>query len=285
MIKLHISNFWPSFDYTNNFFVELFKDIYNQDVIFTNINDCNLCLIADCNIPPELDKTKTKTICFTGEPKKIDFSLCDYYFTFDPDFEKNVRLPLWNLYINYYKIKNNKNLYNPILVEKIKNNEWSEKEKIHFCVAPFSVMEKHRTFYFNLLNTYKKTDGFGSPFGNGDPEKDEVKKYNKISDYKFCMSFENTDKLGYVTEKLFQAKVAGCIPIYWGNKLALQDFNPKSFIYVNNFSTLEESLNYVKYIDSSEEEFKKIKNEPLFLIDPKTNLENIKIKIKNMINV
>lgn len=281
MIKLHISNFWPSFDYTNNFFVELFKDIYTQDIIFTNINDCNLCLIADCNIPPELDKTKTKTICFTGEPKKIDFSLCDYYLTFDPDSDNNIRLPLWYIYINFYNLNNQKNPIPAVKPSEIDDNIWLNKLKNNFCIAPFSVATKARIEFYNLLNYYKPTYGFGLPFGNGDQDRNELKKYDVISNFKFCMTFENTCKQGYVTEKILQAKTAGCIPIYWGDEYVTKDFNPNSFIYVNKFKSFNECLEYVKYVDNNFEEYNKYCKEPLFLNDIETNLNIIKTKIKN----
>lgn len=44
-------------------------------------------------------------------------------------------------------------------------------------------------------------------------------KLETISNYKFCFSYENTDNCpGYVTEKVFDAWMAGCIPIYRGEK-------------------------------------------------------------------
>ncbi len=43
-------------------------------------------------------------------------------------------------------------------------------------------------------------------------------KSETISNYKFCFSYENTDDYpGYVTEKVFDAWIAGCIPVYWGD--------------------------------------------------------------------
>ena len=41
---------------------------------------------------------------------------------------------------------------------------------------------------------------------------------------KFVLAFENSSSPGYCTEKLFHAKVAGAIPIYWGDPLVMNDF-------------------------------------------------------------
>lgn len=42
-------------------------------------------------------------------------------------------------------------------------------------------------------------------------------KHRYISEYKFNICPENSNCAGYVTEKVFQAIDAGCIPIYWGS--------------------------------------------------------------------
>ena len=53
---------------------------------------------------------------------------------------------------------------------------------------------------------------------------------------------ENTNVDGYVTEKLFQAFAAGCIPIYngGGNFLEPGIINPKAIIYYTKEITEEE---------------------------------------------
>lgn len=43
--------------------------------------------------------------------------------------------------------------------------------------------------------------------------KDKIKTFSK---YTFAITFENTDYPGYITEKIFDALVAGTIPLYWG---------------------------------------------------------------------
>ena len=42
-------------------------------------------------------------------------------------------------------------------------------------------------------------------------------KMSFISEYKFSICPENSNCAGYVTEKVFQAIDAGCVPIYWGS--------------------------------------------------------------------
>lgn len=65
-------------------------------------------------------------------------------------------------------------------------------------------------------------------------------KREVMSDFKFAICFENCAFPGYVTEKIFDCFLAGCIPIYFGAP-DIADFVPKeSFIDFREFG------NYVK---------------------------------------
>jgi hypothetical protein len=99
-----------------------------------------------------------------------------------------------------------------VTIEEINKNKWIETHKNKFCVAPFSAIHENRMDFLSLLCTYKQSFGFGLPFGNGDYDMNQLKKYDAICTFRFAMTFENTYKTGYITEKLLQAKTAGCIP-------------------------------------------------------------------------
>lgn len=288
MIRLSINNFWPNFNYNENIFISILTEIYGNDLILTNdVNDCNLCIVAENYVPPEINRSKTKILTFMAEPKPVQYQDGDYHLSFDPDREdlKNIRFPAWYFYINFYNLQNQKNPIPAVNQYELNNNKWFNTQKDKFCVAPFSAIHENRVDFFNILNTYKTTYGFGLPFGNGDDDRNQLRKYDAICSFKFAMAFENTYKTGYVTEKFLQAKTAGCIPIYWGDSYVLSDFNPDCFIYVNNFKTYEECLEYIKYVDSNEDVYQKIKNSPIFKYDINQSLESIKQKIKRTIQL
>jgi hypothetical protein len=288
MIKLSIHNFWPDFNYDENIFISMLQDIYKDELVVTNnVNDCNLCLVAENYVPSEIDRTKTKILTFMAEPKPVQYQDGDYHLSFDPTRQdlKNIRMPLWYIYINFYNLQNQKNPIPAVLPEELQNNKWFNTPKEHFCIAPFSAIHKNRVDFYNLLCTYKAPFGFGLPFGNGDHDRNQLRKYDAICPFKFAMAFENTYKTGYVTEKFLQAKTAGCIPIYWGDSYVLHDFNPESFIYANHFSSMEECLEYVKYVDSNEEVYQKMKNTSLFKYDIKQAFENLKQQLKDTISL
>ena len=61
---------------------------------------------------------------------------------------------------------------------------------------------------------------------------------NKIgfqSRYKFSIAFKNFECPGYSTEKILDAFAARTIPIYWGNKRIVEDFNSEAFINAYDF--------------------------------------------------
>ncbi len=92
-------------------------------------------------------------------------------------------------------------------------------------------------------------------------------KINCLSKYKFNICYENTKNLpGYVTEKIFDCFVAGCVPIYWGAN-NITDYVPKNcFIDRREFASFQEVYDYIK--NMSEDEYKQY-------------LENIKLYLKS----
>ena len=52
-----------------------------------------------------------------------------------------------------------------------------------------------------------------------------------LHQYNFCLAMEITKAPYYGTEKILNALLAGCIPIFYGTKVALEIFNPRALIY------------------------------------------------------
>lgn len=290
MIKVGAFNFWPDFNYEDHFFLHMMKRLYGDDVqVCNDPRSCDVAFVAENYVPDGIDNTKTKVVSFMGEPKDVDYNnkKIDVYLSFDPTnhMKKNIRLPLWFIYMNFFDMQDQRNPIPVVCPKTLQTNEWFVKEKTKFCVAPYSVPSQLRVSVHNSLYEYKPTDGFGLPHGNGDKNKNERVKYNFISDYKFCMAFENTNKIGYVTEKLLQAKTAGCIPIFWGSQYAAVDFNEDSFINSSMFYTINELVEYVKYVDQNKKIYDKIHNASIFNYDVETRLDEIIKAFGDMLRV
>lgn len=152
----------------------------------------------------------------TGENMRPDYNVADYSMDFD--------------YMEYgdrhFQVLYG-SAYNDLVLKKhlISNEDIESKNK--FCAflvtnsfAPYTNL---RDECFEKLCEYKKVDSGGKHKNNighrvGD-------KLQWLKNYKFNICFENSSYPGYLTEKLFDAFAAKCVPIYWGDTalLLMQD--------------------------------------------------------------
>ncbi|XP_070490575.1 alpha-(1,3)-fucosyltransferase C-like [Chironomus tepperi] len=74
--------------------------------------------------------------------------------------------------------------------------------------------------------------------------------------YKFYFSFENSICTDYMTEKVFLNMDNYVIPILYNGVTDMQHFlPPKSYIHVNDFNSIEELANYLKFLDINPQEY------------------------------
>lgn len=74
-----------------------------------------------------------------------------------------------------------------------------------------------------------------------------------LQKYKFSICYENVrDIEGYITEKIFDCFLAGCVPIYLGANNVTSHIPAKTFIDKRNFDTYEKLYSYIKNMPDSE---------------------------------
>jgi hypothetical protein len=78
-------------------------------------------------------------------------------------------------------------------------------------------------------------------------------KINLIKNYKFYLCYENEiNRLGWITEKIFESFVAGCVPIYWGAQ-NIHCYVPENcFINRNNFSSDAELYKFISHLSEDD---------------------------------
>lgn len=71
-----------------------------------------------------------------------------------------------------------------------------------------------------------------------------------LKNYKYAFCYENMrNQKGYITERLFDAMYAGCVPVYWGAD-NIEEYVPKNcFIDRRHFITNEEMFTFLQKID------------------------------------
>lgn len=264
-MKLSFLDFWQypvAFQPDNNFLYYLLRECF-ENVELVDPEDAEL-IIFSCFGNDHTRFNHCKKVFFTGEnirplSKRSNYSLS---FDYDDYGGKNIRIPLWVMYIDWFKKGTYQNPEYLIPESYLYNeNEFSGKSRNKFCSTVFSALYEMRTKAVEKLSQYKPVDVYGKyglPLRYG-----EKSKLNVISEYKFSLCFENSIYPGYFTEKLLHAKVAGTIPLYYGDSAFVSDFNPKCCLNVHEIG-LDSLYEKVIEIDNDKNLYKEILEQPLF---------------------
>jgi len=272
-MKISYNGMWPAFDVNNNWFNYLFMQYFNDDNIEFSHDHNNADITLSSVFGPPAD-TKNRKIFFTGESRINSYTDDQLLVGCVSNSNNSFRLPLWYIYINWWKDKFYPehrvagDVYSidiDFLCSPRDNNYINEViSRPFFACAVVSNNTQPRMDAISYLSTIDKIDGYGAAFGNYY----DGLKTNILENYKFNLCFENTIHPDYVTEKLLEAQISGCIPIYYGDNSVDLDFNPKSFINYNKFNSMQELAETIKSINSSRDAMGEIIAEPKFLERP-----------------
>lgn len=138
--------------------------------------------------------------------------------------------------------------------------------KSKFCTLVATNANKIRVWrrlaMADALDRGKPLD-FGGPYRNnvGGPVADKLAFY---APYRFAVAFENGGMRGHTTEKIVDAMIAGCIPVFWGNPDIAREFNPKSFVNAHEFPTMQAIVERVLHLENTPAEYERMLAEPWF---------------------
>jgi hypothetical protein len=200
-----------------------------------------------------------KKIYWTAEVYAPDFNQCDYALTtLELDDPRNLRVPVYARWIE------------PEML--IKNPGYAEAALVgrdRFCcffTSYRSPKTRLREAFFERLCEYRKVDSCGRALNNTGYQVPFrfAEKIDLMRRYKFYMAFENESMPGYTTEKIVEAMVAGCIPIYYGNPRIVEEFNPDSFLNYHDFPDEETLIERIKAIDQDPVLYRRYLDAPFF---------------------
>ncbi len=206
IVKLKLVDWWcadTEEEFYNNVFVRLLQRKYH--VVYTDKPDFIIYgpfghkhLTYDC-----------VRIFYTGENIRPDFNIADYAIGFDYVLyeDRYIRAPLFWLYLYHTSIKHSDNHNMDIFNKKTKF--------CGFVASNGHYLTEMRDNFFDALCSYKQVDSGGRWKNNIGGN--IANKIEWLQSYKFNLCFENSSYPGYLTEKLFDAFAAGCVPIYWGD--------------------------------------------------------------------
>lgn len=217
-------------------------------------------------------------IYFTGESVTPDVEKYDFSIGYDHiSHPKYFRVPLYYMYFKDH------------LNEEFSRGECRPQEKPNFACFLYSNSGSRtpngfdgctaRDIIFQKLSEYKKVHSGGKHLNNEGriiPREETMEWLGKC---KFVIAYENHIHDGFVTEKPFQAYIAGSLPIYYGTPNFTQDINPDSVIYANSFADDEALIEYIKKVDNDDELYCKIWNNKM-LPGKENTYESVKNKLR-----
>jgi hypothetical protein len=270
---IEMLNFWPSQEPKDIWIYQYFKARYS-DIISSG----NPLLISSLFGPRHrivASPSKIK-VFFSGEnvdrfPEYKDHCISDvdlslgFEYLLDPNY---ARMPLWLFFI-FQPTDGKKEIQAKLdnITNGIRYNFSTNKK---FCSLICSHDKNgNRGKLFKLLSEIDRVDSAGKFLNNTSDLKhlynDDKRLF--LKDYKFNICPENTDKWGYVTEKIFESIAGGCIPVYWGsgNRPEPEIINQKAVLFYESKSQSSYLMNEVKLLHENPRAYEEFATQDRFL--------------------
>lgn len=184
----------------------------------------------------------------------------DFAMGFDEfENERYLRFPLWIIF-----------LFEPDATEEDIRKRCEEinhpmlSDKKRFCsLVARADWYGIRTQIYDGMSSIGKVDCPSDLLHNDDRMKtiysDDKRAY--LKQYRFNICPENTIAHGYLTEKLFESMVCGCVPIYWGTE-KLDIINPDVVLRWKKNEPNEELLQKIQELNADEKKYKYFASQP-----------------------
>lgn len=228
-ISVYVVNFWDNFSLQNSAIKYFLSRSLGKRIIEVKSPlEADLCLTSIFTTPQKNQNTDHLfKVTYIGERVSPSFTECDLSLSMDlSDYGgKNIYCPLWLMHLIENKIKANTSLID--LVNQINLNNQSMTARAHRAIFVGSNDHPMRQTIINAIKDLGiETDSFGSHYR---PLENKIVASEK---YTFSVCPENCWSPGYTTEKIIDALIAGCIPLYWGY-LDSNIFNVNRVININ----------------------------------------------------
>ena len=270
-IIIAFSDMWPGFHYDSNFIMDALRHeaptLSMKGVLYSPSVEPSLVICGPYSTTWK-SITSVPKVYFSGEnwtvPQDPSISL---YLTSSTQRKDptHLRIPTWMTFINWFSTSTELPhgcTDNPIrlpvqLAMQPHPIPFDKREK--FCAFvvsnPTCVI---RNDAFHHVNAYKKVNSGGALYNNIGGQLElkyagggcgDLSKHAFFSQHQFTLSFENSQAPGYITEKVLHAKMAGCVPLYWGAQTD-SDFVPNSFINLSSIQSAEQVVEILKKLEA-----------------------------------
>lgn len=306
MKKFTVICMFPAFNYETNLYSrKILKDFeYIKDKNDTSIDIYLIGSFIKEDDYKFIKKLKNKIkIMWVSEPiihhfkypyQLIKEKKINYLYGCVSDNIKNNRYKL-PLYINYYKGWEEENYYSKKYfnelnkVNKITNIEILNEKDFCTIIARHDNWNTRKKIYEKLINIDKIIcpSQFLNNYDNNYLNK--IGKNNFLKKYIFNLCPENSkyNFPGYITEKLMDSCISGCIPIYCGklDKIDKKVFNINRIIFYesDNESSLYKCYNFIKDLYEDKDKLLEFYNQDIFNEDASDEVNKLINNFKSFI--
>lgn len=231
MIKVYFCDFWPGFNPYQNLLKDLIRLALRADIHICHQFEASDADIILCSVfgTEKARHSRIPRLVYIGENIRPDYLQYEYSLSFDVDNYggKNVRLPLWLWSFDWFE--NNPNAHSrrsyELLVEGYVPSSFMARQRK--CVALIGNPTRWRLEHLRKINKSLTIEAFGNAFSRplAGGHRD---KLLLLTNYQYHYCCENSIFPGYITEKIIDAKLAGCIPLYHSGNNVDNELNLKS---------------------------------------------------------
>lgn len=229
-IKIKFIGFWNGFECENNIFHDILCRNWQVEVC-SKFEEADVCFKSfflnktDKLLGKFVDSAKL-TIFYSGENRLPVINGNQLLLSaLNLKFENHIYFPNWMHTVAWQEKSiirprlEMRRFGRPIKPHELNNGPKFQNKKFRPIVsAVFKNRDELRVLSLEKIASFAKII-FAGPELQIDSKKDLLNQ----SDYNMC--FENSIGLGYVTEKLLEAKVTGNVPIYYGAPLNQEIYN------------------------------------------------------------
>ena len=255
-LRISFSDMWEGFDPQDNFFLDLLRATIGsqKEVIGTSGQPSSLHIYGPFGTAHT--SFKSPKVFFSGErvrPEDLQDEGTSLFLTHSvTEDDRHVRFPLWLLFLDWFKTGSARRNPNGAPVELATRPLANTKQYLgSMVVSNPTCSERNQAFealqgvgvarqpLWRSGGAYKNNIGgpISSLYGGGGAG--DMSKLAFLRDHTYNLCFENGMADGYVTEKLLHAKLAGCVPLYWGPPEALTDFDASGVVMCNASNIVE----------------------------------------------
>jgi GR25 family glycosyltransferase involved in LPS biosynthesis len=268
-IIIGFSDMWPGFNTNSNFIMDALRQ--ESSHVFRGIPwssgvEAHLLIAGpfgtswkECTIP---------LVFFTAEshPAPEDSRFRLFLTSSVKEDDTHMRIPTWMTFIDWYS---------GATVLPADSQDNPIRLPLHFATHPHPVPFEARSAFcafvvsnptcamrneaFQALHAHHPVTSGGALFNNiGGPlalkypggGSGDLSKHHFFSQHQFSLSFENAQQEGYITEKVLHAKMAGCVPLYWGANTD-SDFAPNAILNLSSLGSASQIVDVVRQLEAN----------------------------------